>query len=239
MKGTRHIIACIMLVVGITKPATAGIPVIDGANLAQSIMEVMESIAQTTQQIEQYRTQLEQYENQLINTTAPAYYIWDDATATIDGLMEAMDTLAYYETRLGSLEAYLDQYQDLNHYATHPCAIRTCTASEMASYSENDALASEANKNATDALFKTIDTQQRSLTTDARQLERLQSRAQTAQGQLEAVQYANQLASQQASQLLQIRALLLAQQTAAAVKQQQENDEEARRQAIRKKRLGL
>ena len=58
-------------------PLTAhagGIPVIDGANLSQTVMTAIESVAQTLKQIEQYQTQLQQYENQLQNTVAPAAY---------------------------------------------------------------------------------------------------------------------------------------------------------------------
>ena len=71
----------------------------------------------------------------------------------------------------------------------------------------------QAQKQANDGLFKGIDQQQDSLQADARQLERLQSAAQGAVGQMQAIQYANQLASAQGNQLLQIRGLLIAQKT--------------------------
>ena len=73
--------------------AQAGIPVIDGTNLAQNVMTAVESVAQTLKQIEQYRTQLQQYENMLQNTAAPTAYIWDQAQSTINGLMNATNTL--------------------------------------------------------------------------------------------------------------------------------------------------
>ena len=66
---------------------------------------------------------------------------------------------------------------------------------------------------------------------DARTLEQLQSRAQGADGQMQALGYANQLASQQANQLLQIRGLLIAQQNAVATRMQVEADREAIEQA--------
>lgn len=62
---------------GVMTPAQAGIPVIDGANLTQTVMSAVENVAQTLKQIEQYRTQLQQYENMIQNTVAPAAYIWD------------------------------------------------------------------------------------------------------------------------------------------------------------------
>ncbi|WP_276145891.1 type IV secretion system protein, partial [Pseudomonas aeruginosa] len=100
----------------IITPAQAGIPVIDGANLGQNLMTAIESVAQTLKQIEEYRTQLQQYENQLQNTLAPAAYIWDQAQSTINGLMNAVNTLDYYRNQLGSLDSYLGKFQDVAYY---------------------------------------------------------------------------------------------------------------------------
>ena len=58
--------------------------------------------------------------------------------------------------------------------------------------------------------------------------ERLQGAAQGATGQLQAIGYANQLASQQANQLLQIRTMLTAQHNAEAARIAAELDAEAR-----------
>jgi P-type conjugative transfer protein TrbJ len=48
---------------------------------------------------------------------------------------------------------------------------------------------------------------------------------------MEAIQFANQLASSQANQLLQIRGLLIAQQNAVATRMQAEADKEAKADA--------
>ena len=211
-------------------PAQAGIPVIDGGNLTQNIMTAIESVAQTLKQIEQYQTQLQQYENQLQNTMAPAAYIWDQAQTTINRLIAAQNTLAYYETQLGSLDNYLSKFQDVAYYRSSPCFNGTggCTEAARAAMEENRRLASESQKKANDALFQTVADQQKALKDDARTLERLQSAAQGADGQLQAIGYANQLASNQANQLLQIRSLLTAQQNANAARIAAELDAEAR-----------
>ena len=92
----------------------------------------------------------------------------------------------------------------------------------------NTHLASESQKKANDALFQTVADQQKALKDDARTLERLQGAAQGATGQLQAIGYANQLASQQANQLLQIRTMLTAQHNAEAARIAAELDAEAR-----------
>lgn len=214
-------------------PVQAGIPVIDVGNLTQNILTTIESVAQTLKQIEQYKTQLQQYENQLQNTMAPDVYIWDQAQTTMSALRNSIDTLNYYKQQLGSIDNYLGKFQDIAYYRNSPCFNGTggCTEAEMTVMVENRRLASESQKKANDALFRGLDKQQDALETDARTLEQLQGHAQGATGQMQAIGYANQLASQQANQLLQIRGLLVAQQNAITTRMQGEADREAVQQA--------
>ncbi|TFH84708.1 P-type conjugative transfer protein TrbJ [Billgrantia azerbaijanica] len=225
-------VAVMSLALTASMPAQAGIPVVDGTNLQQNVMTAMESVSQTLKQIEQYQTQLQQYENQLQNTMAPAAYIWDRAQSTINDLIQATNTLQHYQNQLGSLDAYLGKFQDVAYYRSSPCFNGGgCTDAERAAMDENRRLASESQKAANDALFRGLDQQQDNLASDARQLERLQSAAQGADGQLAAIGYANQLASNQANQLLQIRSLLIAQQNAEAARLAAELDANARGEA--------
>lgn len=234
----KNLAAKIILIMAISSGVAsfgvqAGIPVIDGTNLTQNVMSAMEAVAQTLKQIEQYQTQLQQYENQIQNTIAPSAYVWDRAQATMNSLRNSIDTLNYYKNQLGSIDGYLGKFQDVAYYRSSPCFNGTggCTEAEQAAMRENRRLASESQKKANDALFRGLDKQQDALETDARTLEQLQSSAQGATGQMQAIGYANQLASQQANQLLQIRGLLVAQQNAIATRMQAEADKEAVQQA--------
>jgi type IV secretion system protein TrbJ len=230
-KSTRNRLSA-AIVSFMAMPVHGGIPVIDGTNVVQTTISAMENVAAVQKQIEQYSTQLQQYENMLQNTVAPAAYIWDHAQSTINGLMESIDTLNTLTNQAGSLDAYLRKFQDVSYYASSPCFTTAgCSDTERAELEQTHALGSQSQKAANDALFKGIKDQQENLKSDARQLERLQSQAQGARGQMEAIGYANQIASQQSSQLLQIRGLLLAQQNAIAAQSAAELDEKARGQA--------
>lgn len=216
----------------LTAPVKAGIPVFDGANLMQNIMTALESVAQTLKQIEQYRTQLQQYENMIQNTIAPAAYIWDQAQLTIRALMNAVDTLNYYKNQVGSIDAYLAKFQDVAYYRGSPCFTPAgCSEWERAAMEQNRALASQSQKKANDALFRGLDQQQTNLRKDAATLQRLQAGAQSANGQMEALGYANQLASHQANQLLQLRGLLMAQHNATGTQMQAASDRAAQEAA--------
>ena len=179
-------------------------------------------------QVEQYQTQLQQYENMLQNTAAPAAYIWDQANATINKLIQAQDMLAYYQNRAGSLDAYLAKYQDAAYYRSSPCFNGGgCTPEAREAMAENRRMSNQAQKEANAAMFKGLAQQQENMQADARQLERLQSAATTADGQVKAIQYANQLASHQSNQLLQIRGLMVAQQNALVAQQQEAQNQKA------------
>jgi P-type conjugative transfer protein TrbJ len=217
---------------GVMPSAHAAMAVIDAANLRQTMLSATENVAQTLKQIEQYRTQLQQYENMLQNTAAPTAYVWDQAVVTMNRLRGAIDTLNYYKNQTGSLDAYLSKFQDVAYYRNSPCFNAGCSKAEWDAMNRNAVqLGSEAQKRANDAMFRGLDRQQDAIEADARQLQRLQTGAQSVTGQVQAIGFANQLASQQANQLLQIRGLLIAQQNAEATRAQALADQEARTRA--------
>lgn len=219
---------------GVITPAYAGVPVIDGANLGQNIVHAIESVAHTAKQIQQYQTQLQQYENMLKNTLQPSQQIWDQAQFTMNQLRNSIDTLSHYKQSLGSIDAYLGKFKDTAGYRANPCfSVAGCTPAQWAEMKAQERLGSEAQKRSTDAIFRGIEKQQDAMEDDASQLQRLQQAARGAQGQVEAIGYANQLASNQANQLLQIRALLIAQQNAVATRDQVLADREAKQAASR------
>lgn len=222
----------VCLAVPLASVRAQGIPVFDASNYARNVITAAEAVAQTAKQIQQYQTQLQQYENMLRNTLAPAAYIWDQAQSTINALVGLTDTLNYYKSQYGDLERYLDRYQNVRFYRGSPCfSLEGCSDEERAALEERRELASEARKNANDAVLRGLDQQQVNLQNDAAQLMRLQIGAENAAGQMEAIQFANQLASHQANQLLQLRGLLIAQHNAVILQMQAEADRQAQVEA--------
>lgn len=220
------------ILIGLSSAGHAGIPVVDGGNLYQNTVTAIQAVAAVKKQIEQYDKQLDQYADQLQNTKLPSDWHWDQASQTMDKLIQTVDTINYYKNQSGSIEKYLEQYQDLGHYRTSPCFTAAgCTKADREKLAEQRRLAFEARKKANDAAIKSIDLQQQKLDEDADRLEDLQASAQSAEGRMQAIQYANQFASEQAAQLMQIRGLLLTQQNAMVSLQQADNDRKAQEQA--------
>ena len=213
----------------------AGIPVIDAGNLTQNILSAIEAVNQTLKQIEQYETQLQQYENQLKNTAGPAFEIWDKANETIDNLNNAMQKLEYYKNQIGSFDDFLAKYKSINNYRTMPCISNgKCDANDLEALSKLHDFNFESTRRSNEAAFTIIRDQQKSLNNDAKQLSRLQNAVKSADGQMAALQYSNQLASNQANQLMQMRSLLITQYNAVITKQAAENNKSAQESAVSK-----
>jgi len=217
---------------GLSQPATAGIPVIDGSNLTQNIVTALETVAQYEQQIQQYTTQLQQYENMLTNTAALPQQTWSQVQGTITGLTNSMQGLQNMTNSAGSIQSYLAKFGNTNTYASQPCFNgSSCTAAQLAAIQANNATGNAGVKAATDSELEALLKQQNTLSTDASNVQQLQSSASGASGQKAAMDAANQLAAAQANQLVQIRALLVAQQTAEAAALEQQNATAAQQQA--------
>ncbi|CAG0991147.1 hypothetical protein ANRL3_02783 [Anaerolineae bacterium] len=234
----KHIPTLLALALSLGSPHAhaVGELTLDIANLAENVSSAIDGATATAKQAQQYVTQLEQYmeqvrqyENMVKNTAAPAVYVWDKANRTINELTAMASSVDYYKSKYGSIDGYMSKFQDVSYYRSSPCyGPHGCSADEKAKLDETIKIASAARKQANDAALKGLEQQQKQLDEDSRNLERLQSQAQTADGQMKALQAANQLASNQAAQLLQIRALLQQQQQILLAQSQAEADREAR-----------
>ena len=215
------ITVALMLVVALpaTSPGT-GIPVIDFSNLTQNVVTALHQVSAYAQQVQQYQLQLQQYANQVKNTIAPVAQVWQASQGAMNSVL---GTVHMFQSG-SQLQGYLSQFQDVNYWLSAP----------PNSYTYQTA-GSLAQKQANDALVKGIVQQEAQIRQDAATLERLQSQASTADGQMKALMAANELAALQQEQLLQIRELLLQEQQALAARNATLANDEAMREAATKK----
>lgn len=175
------------------------------------------------QNIDQKRQQILQYQAQLKNMKNMGSFNWDDASNTMNNLIAEIDTLKYYKEQAGSVGAYLNSQPSMQDYRNQECL--SCTDTQT--FYAREAKTFEAQKRANDARVRGIEQQQASLEADAQKLKILQAQAQNSEGQMQAIQSANQLASSEVNQLLQIRGLMLAGQQAEAAEQAARANREA------------
>ena len=204
----------------VSSPGT-GIPVIDFSNLTQNVVTALHQVSAYAQQVQQYQLQLQQYANQVKNTVAPVAQVWQAAQGTMNSVL---GTVNMFRGGGSQLQGYLSQFQDVNYWlSASPNAYTYQTAGSV------------AQKQANDAMVKGIVQQQAQIRADAAALERLQSQASTADGQMKALMAANQLAALEQEQLLQIRALLVQEQQALAAMNATNANDAAMREAASKK----
>jgi P-type conjugative transfer protein TrbJ len=221
-----------------TAPANAqfgAMAVFDVANTEQSTIAASQSTITATQavaavakQIQQYQTQLQQYENQLRNTVAPASYIWAQSQSAIDGLQSAVNTLNVATRSAGGVDSFLKNFNNEDFYRSSPCfAGRGCSRDAMAAFTAARRAQSASTMATNASVLRGINDQQDKLKQEAATLEMMQVNAQSADGQAQALGYANQFAANEANQLIQIRGLLVSQQAAETAIQQAQADQTA------------
>ncbi|MDG6882813.1 conjugal transfer protein TrbJ [Phocoenobacter uteri] len=214
----KSLLAILVLSSISVKSTAGGIPTFDGLNVVQSTISALNTVHQYQKQIQEYRTQLLQYENQLRNSLAPAAYIWAEAQQTMQDLQRTVNALQNLQNQMGGVNEYLKRFKDISYYQNANCYYTPQDCIEE--FKEQREIFSKLQNRANEDLYKGIDFQQEQLNRDARKLQNLQSNAQSAQGQMAALQYANQLAAEQSNQILQLRAILLTQMKALNVAQQ-------------------
>ncbi|SDZ07053.1 P-type conjugative transfer protein TrbJ [Nitrosomonas sp. Nm58] len=212
-----------------------GMAVIDMANVKQTTVTAIENVEQTLRQIEQYKTQLMQYENMIRNTMAPPAYLWAQAQYSMNKLIYLTNTIRYYEQQHGGLDGYMQRFRNVEYYRSSPCfdLQGKCNDTAWKLLQDGQNTSTDAQKNANDSLLRGLSEHQNQIPLDAAHLQVLQQRTESAQGQMEALQYANQLAAYQANQLLQMRQMLIVQHNATNTQSQAEVDQKAMQQAAR------
>lgn len=215
---------CFLLLVS---SSSFALPVFDFANWIQNGKVIVNQVNQIKNQIQGYQLQLNHYNTLLQNTKSLTSFQWDNANQVINNLLESTNTIDYYKQEAGSLNTYLERFQTTEFYKNSACFTGNCSKDELNKIDKSKLQASVAEKRANDAMVKGIDKQQERIKTDSEKLSVLQEKAETADGQKQALQAASQLASNQAYQLLQIRGLMLAGQNAQATRYASEANKEA------------
>ncbi len=213
----------VVIFFGVTAQAQ-GVPTFDAASVAQSSITAQQSLIQTQQQ-------MQQLQNQIQNTANPNSFVWDHTNQTVGNEVSNLNTLNAYKQQAGGLNSYLNQFSNANQYQSTCIGSSNCTDAQIQQLNASQYNGIAAQKIANDNMLLNVDTQQQQLQADASNLIQLQQNAQSSTGQMQAMQAGNQLVSNQAAQLMQIRTLLVAQQTAEATRAETASDQEAKAQA--------
>ena len=143
--------------------------------------------------------------------------------------------IEYYDDTVRDIHGYLEKFQDVAYYEHSPCFTDDgCSDAERELVEINRRNASRDQKQANDAMFEMVQKQKEQLRLDSSNLEQERQRASTAKEQKAILAHANQFALEQTKQLMQIRALLVAQQEAVSAEMRKNADEEAKQKVAHK-----
>ena len=131
----------------------------------------------------------------------------------------------------------MQRFRNVEYYRSSPCfsVEEKCNEAAWKLLQDGQNTSTDAQKKANDGLLTGLSEHQSQMPVDAAHLQTLQQRTETAEGQMAALQYANQLAAFQSNQLLQIRQMLIAQHNALNTQAQAEVDLKAMQQAARER----
>jgi type IV secretion system protein TrbJ len=210
----------------------------------ENVAAVAKQAQQYALQMQQYSTQLREYQNMLQNTVAPPQYVWQQARSTVNSVLGAVTTVSALPSQvegqilaptsqlasipgqatpqLGQLQGQLKQFQDSNFWINQPPNPNTWNFT---------AAGSSAQKQATEVLWQNLVNESNQIRDDAAALQQLQNQATTADGQMKALQAANELAALQAKELTDVKTLLIANYQAEAARNAALANSEAIQQA--------
>ncbi len=185
--------------------------VIDSSNLAQNIVAAREAMTQTQNQIQQLQNQLNQYKRMIQDAMNPGSWNWGNVEDTLNQLRYTMNSLNKITGTAGGINQYLDTFGSHDKYNSG-----SLYGSGSSQLYAGDLAGANLQKDSADDLLKLVKEQQEAMNSYAEELERLKSQSSSAEGQQEAIQAGNQLASMQIQLLSQIHVLLMAQNTMMA-----------------------
>jgi P-type conjugative transfer protein TrbJ len=225
------ITAAIAAIAWTASPVRAQWAVADAGNLVQNTTTALNSVRSVAQQISAYQLQLQQYANQIKQATglAQVAQIYQQYQQT----MQQLQSLYGQFGNGGNLQQYLSQFQSVDYWAQVPPGNYSQAAN--ASWNQN----SQTQKGFDDKWAQGLAQHQQLLSEDAAALERAQTNANTAQGQMQAIQASAQINAAVAQQLLEIHALLVQEQEALQARQASQANEEAMGKALNDKIMGV
>ena len=222
----RYLLICAITMIGFCEHGFA-LAVIDASNLAQNLVAAKEAVLQTQQQIQQLQTQLNQYKRMVQDAMNPGDWAWGDIQDTLNQLKYTMASVKNLSNQAGGFDQLLSQFGSYDDYMDGG-GYGGGYSSASSQLMSGDYVGSRMQKDTADDLLHVIDEQQRQLDDYQSQLDRLKNNASSAEGQQEAIQYGNQIATMQVELLSKIHTLLMAQNNMMAAVVQTENNREAR-----------
>jgi type IV secretion system protein TrbJ len=188
-------------VIGVAAPRPAHAQLatvcVNCSTMVTQLLQYAKDAQSMATQLQQHQTQLQQYTNMVTNTVAIPQEMWSTVQGDIMRVQALSNAASLLSGNSGSL---ISRLQNASAYANQAGNL-TNIPGQITSYQQTIG-------NNLSTMGKTLGLQQGQEASNAALLASLQQHSQSATGQMQAIQAGNELAHQQATQLLQIQATL-------------------------------
>lgn len=247
----RRLFLVAFLLLTLSQLPAKAMEVVDPVNLVQNMQTALESAQQTQQLLQQYQTQLMQYQNMLTNTLNPSSWGFGQLQNTLSGFQSLANNLQSQFTQLSNLQSQFNLDSLLTNASSSSSGAGVNWSAVSGSSNLSEALTRYGQENVShyssaemsalgrgleDASINNVvalvEEQQDSLDDFSTRLQTLTSRAQSAQGQQEAIQIQTQILTMMIELQAQTLALMQASEQRAAVEEKKKIEEEKRAEKL-------
>ena len=205
-----------LAMMGAGQSQSSGIPVVDVANVAQSIQQTLNSAIQINNQVKAIQYQVQSLENL-------GRYDWGNTTNALNQLSSVLNTTRSLAYTMGNLQRELDKYKPLEHQRNNPQS-----SDQQHSRSQERSAATMATIQGT---MNSMSVQYQQLNDEIALMERLKSSVSGSTGQVQAIQAAAQISAHQVEQLQKMKLAIMTQTQMQAAVELARQEEQAERQA--------
>ena len=189
------------LLIGVAAPQPAhaqwAVTCVNCSTTATQLLQYAKEAQSLGTQLQQYQTQLEQYANMVTNTVALPQEVWGTVQSDIMQVQALSNAASLLSGNSGSM---ISRLQSASAYANETAG--------LGNISGQFTMWQQTIGNNLSTMGRTLGLQQSQEQSQAAVLSALQQHAQSAQGQMQAIQAGNELAGANAAQLAQIQATL-------------------------------
>jgi len=188
-----------LLGIAVPRPAQAQLSTycVNCSTVVTQLTQYAKEAESMATQLQQYQTQLQQYTNMVTNSVSIPQEAWSTVQSDIMRVQALSNAASLLSGNSGSL---ISRLQNASAYANQAGSLANIPG-QITGYQQTIG-------NNLGTMGRTLGLQQGQETDNAALLASLQQHSQSAVGQMEAIQAGNELAHQQATQLLQIQATL-------------------------------
>lgn len=183
---------------GVPQKAAAGGPLVIPATEFTQILNHIQLLFQYEQQVQQYSTQLQQYQTQLKNAATLPTQSFGPIQQDLMGLQQSVQGGQAISYAMGNLDSQFTS--KFGGYGYHPTQ----------NYAQDYANLAQTSLDSTQHALDAAGLQSSQFSTEQGLLDQLNTMSQSSDGQLQAVQVGNQIASEQIQQLMKLRELMMA-----------------------------